>query len=113
MARILDLNAQQRSLLDVTLQDAERTVVHLDIPTEGMVNDLQTLIPEFEKIKTGDRSNVDIMYNLAASLLNCNQDYFAVKPEELPGKYRMNLVSVINFFAAYFAALEDLTKEKN
>ena len=38
--RTLDLNNIQESLLDVTLRDDARTVLHLDIPTEKLVNEL-------------------------------------------------------------------------
>lgn len=113
MPRVLDLNTAQSSLLELTLQDEKHTMLQLDIPTEALVRELEGLTPELEKIKTGDRSSVEMIYDLAARLISCNLDYVTVTGEELRTKYRMNLVSAINFFSAYFDAIQALIDEKN
>lgn len=113
MARVLDLNTVQTSIMDLTLQDEARTVVHLDFPTEGLVQELQALAPEFKKVKTGDRSAVDMIYDLAARLINCNLDYIKVTGQELRDKYRMNLYSLLAFYSAYMDFIRELGNQKN
>lgn len=113
MARVLDLNSVQGSIMDLTLQDDARTVVHLDFPSEGLVRELEGLVPELKKMETGDREAVGMIYDLAARLINCNFDYFKVTGEELRVKYRMTLYSAIAFFNAYLEFLGELNNQKN
>lgn len=114
MARVLDLNQVQGSLLDLTLPDAAQTVLHLDIPTEELVNAMEAMRPEIRKIKDGDRNAVDMLYEITARILNCNQDFIKVTKEDLiDGKYKMNLIYVVNIFSAYFSAIDELAAQKN
>lgn len=113
MARTLDLNGVQHSFMDLTLRDDAHTVVHLDIPTEGLVNELQNMGPELKKMETGDRSAVDMIYDLAARLINCNFDFFKVTGQELRTKYGMNLVVMLVFFNTYMGYITELTNQKN
>lgn len=113
MARVLDLNNVQSSIMDLTLQDDARTVLHLDMPTEALVRELEQMGPELEKIKTGDRSAIDAIYDLAARLINCNFDFITVTAEELQGKYHMSRVAALAFFNAYLGFLNELADQKN
>lgn len=113
MARVLDLNGVQSSIMDVTLQDADRTVLHLDFPTEALVRELEGLTPELDKIKKGDRNAIEMIYDLAARLLSCNLDFIKITAEELRGKYSMNLVSALAFFSAYMSFINELGNQKN
>ena len=113
MARVLDLNTIQGSIMDLTLQDDNRTVVHLDFPTEGLVRELEGMAPSLRKLETGDRSSVDMIYDLAAQLISCNLDYFQVTGQELRTTYKMNLFSAIKFFSCYLDFIKDLNNEKN
>lgn len=113
MARVLDLNCVQSSLMDLTLQDENRTVLSLDFPTEALVRELENMSPELAKIEKGDRSAVDMIYDLAARLISCNFDFVKVTAEELRGKYRMNLFSAIQFFNGYLDAINELSNSKN
>lgn len=113
MARILDLNCMQSSIMDVTLQDEARTVFHLDIPTEELVQEFEAMLPELDSLKKGDRQAVNNIFEVAAKLISCNLDFITVTAAELRGAYRMNVISALNFFSAYMDALEALTNEKN
>lgn len=113
MARILDLNNVQESLLDLTLRDDARTVVHLDVPNEALINELENLGPQLKRLETGDRKSVEMAYDLAARLVSCNFDHFKVTGEELRTTYRMGLVTVLTFFSGYMSAIDELIKEKN
>jgi hypothetical protein len=103
----------QSSILDITLQDVNRTVVHLDIPSEELVQELEALVPELDKLKKGDYAAVNETYEVAAKLINCNLDGIRVTSRDLRTTYRMNLLSAINFFSAYFDCIEALANQKN
>ena len=113
MARVLDLNSVQSSFMDLTLQDENRTVVHLDLPTEELVQDLKKMQTELDALRKGDRDAVEKIYDLAANLINCNLDFFKVTGQELRVTYRMNVLSAINFFSAYLDFIRSLENEKN
>lgn len=113
MARVLDLNEVQSSFMDLTLRDEARTVVHLDIPTEGIVAELQNMQTNLEELKKGDQAAIMAIYDLMAKLVNCNLDLFRVTGEELQKKYGMNLVVTLKFFSVYMAYIEELSNQKN
>ena len=113
MSRTLDFNEVQSSFFDITLRDPDRTVVHLDIPTEETINALENMQGELERMKTGDKAAVAAIYDLAARLINCNFDYFTVTGEELQKKYGMNMVLTLKFFSTYMSYIEELTEQKN
>lgn len=113
MARVLDFNELQSSILDITLRDEARTVVHLDLPNEALINELQNMGPEIEKMKTGTQTAVKGIYDLAARLINCNLDYFQTTGDELLRKYSMNLVLTMQFFSAYMDCIAELSNQKN
>lgn len=113
MARVLDLNCVQNSIMDLTLQDEARTVFHLDIPTEELVREFEAMIPELDDLKKGDRAAINKIFEVAAKLISINLDYIQVTAEELRSVYRMNVISALNFFSAYMDALESLANEKN
>ena len=113
MARVLDLNTVQESLLDITLRDDARTVVHLDIPSEALINEMQNMGPSLKNLEKGDKAAVEAIYDLAARLVSCNLDGFKVTGPELLHKYGMGLVTTLAFFGGYMGAIDALTKEKN
>jgi hypothetical protein len=113
MSRVLDFNKLQNSLLDITLRDDAQTVVHLDMPNEALINELQNMGPEIERMKTGTKEAVNGIYDLAARLINCNFDYFQTTGDELLRKYRMNVVLMLQFFSAYMDCITELSNQKN
>lgn len=113
MTRVLDLNTVQNSLMDLTLQDEARTVVHLEIPTERQVRELEGITSELQKMKAGDCNSVDTLFDMAAQLINCNSDYFRVTSDDLKGRYHMTLYSLVAFFSSYMDCIQGLTNQKN
>lgn len=111
MPRVLDFNELQSSILDITLRDEARTVVHLDLPNEALISELQNL--DLEEMKTGNRAAVNGIYDLAAKLINSNLDYFKTTGDELLRKYNMNLVLLLQFFSAYMDCITELSNQKN
>lgn len=111
MPRVLDFNELQSSFLDITLRDEARTVVHLDLPIETLVNELKSI--DLESMKTGSQDAVNSIYDLAARLINCNLDYFKTTGDELLRKYNMNLVLLLQFFSVYMDNITELSNRKN
>lgn len=113
MPRVLDFNELQSSILDITLKDEARTVVHLDLPNEALINELRNMDSEIENMKTGTPAAVKEIYDLAARLINCNLDYFTTTGEELLLKYGMNLVLILQFYSTYMDCITELSNSKN
>lgn len=110
---VLDLNNVQRPTLEVTLLDKERTTLRVTTPSEAVINEFEALLPELGKIQQGDRSAVDLIYDLTARILSCNRDFIKVTAEELRGKYRMDLETAIIFWAEYNRFIDDIANQKN
>lgn len=113
MTRVLDLNSVQTSIMDLTLQDEKKTVVHLDFPSEALVTELKMMQDELESLKTGDRQAIEQIFELAAKLINCNLDLITVTAQELRSVYRMTVVSALKFFSAYLDFIKAIEHEKN
>lgn len=114
MAKVLDFNTIERPVLELVMQDDERTHIRVSTPTESLVEELAQLAPQLDKVlQSKDAESVAAIYDLAARLINCNRDCIKVTPEDLRGKYRMNLESLIIFFGAYVDFINEVTNAKN
>lgn len=112
--KVLDLNGVSRSTLELTLQDEGRTLVRVSMPTEGLVQELQSVAPEMLDImRSGSKDGINEIYDLAARLISCNRDFLTITAEELRGKYNMDLESAVIFFNAYLDFLNTIISEKN
>lgn len=114
MAKVLDFNTVERPVLELVMQDADRTHIRVSTPTEGLVEELAALAPQLEKVlQAKDADSIAAIYDLAARLINCNRDCIKVTPEELRGKFRMNFESLVIFFGAYVDFINEITQAKN
>lgn len=111
--KILDLNTVQRPVMEVTLLDDARTWLRVTVPTEGVIREFEALLPELGKVQRGDRSSVDLIYELLAKILSCNRDFIQITAEELRGKYRVDLESAIIILANYNEFIEEIQGAKN
>lgn len=111
--KVLDLGSVKRPTLELTLLDDERTVLRVTTPSEGMVQELEEMQSEFSKLTTGDREAVDAIYELMARLLSFNRDFIKITAEDLRGKYRVDLESLILVASAYVDFIDTVNKEKN
>lgn len=115
MAKVLDLNSvEQRPTLELTLQDKDRTTLLVTIPTEGLVNELESMGPELTTVLAkGDKEGVDQAFDLAARLISCNRNGKTITPDELRTVYNMSFESLIVFMSAYLDFIEEITHLKN
>jgi len=112
--KVLDLNGVSRSTLELTLQDDEHTLVRVSMPTEGLMQELQSEAPEMlDVMRSGSKDGIREIYDLAARLISCNRDFLKITGDELRGKYRMDLESAVIFFSAYLDFINAIISEKN
>jgi hypothetical protein len=109
--RVLDLNTAQRPTLELTLCDKERTVLHIGMPTEADINELQAM--DFSSLESGEQADASAVYDMAARLINCNRDGVKVTGKSLRTKYGMDLELAVVFFEAYTEFINTIANEKN
>ena len=114
MPKTINFNNINRPYLRLIMQDDAQTTIDVTTPTEALVEELTAAAPELEGVlETMDANSIRAVYDLAARLISCNLMGLPVTVDDLRGKYRMNLDSLIVFFSAYVECVEELTNAKN
>lgn len=114
MAKTLDFNKLQRPHLLLVMPDKDKTKIKVSTPTEGLIEELQASLPEFEEVlKEGNAETIAAVYDLAARLISCNLSGRQVKAEDLVEKYGLNLEYLVAFFDAYIDFIGEITTAKN
>lgn len=114
MAKTLDFNKVKRPVLQLIMQDENRTEIKVSAPTQSLVEELRDLLPELERVLApGDKESAMAAYDLAARLINCNRSLVSVTGEELRNKYRMDLESLLIFYSAYTDFISEIQNAKN
>lgn len=113
MAKVLDLTTVERPTLELILNDENRTRLHLTLPTEGMIQELQEIGTRLGGATKGDQESVAVAYELTARLMSCNREGVAVSVEDLRGRYGFNLETLFIFYKAYFEFINEIKEEKN
>lgn len=112
--KMLDFNAIQQPTWAIKLKDDEQTIVNISAPTVELVDRLIAATPELqEAAKTKDGKTIRAIYELVADVMNCNDDGFIFKADELRGKYRMTLIDVFKFVAGYLDFMKEMQEAKN
>lgn len=114
MAKTLDFNVLTAPTLPLIMRDERRTEIIVSTPSEQLVEDLQAIAPELEKIlNAGDAESIKAVYTLAAKLMSCNRSGLQVTAEDLRDKYKLNLEALIVFYSVYLDFLSEITNAKN
>ena len=114
MAKILDLNALDQPVLEVTLRDENRTTFKLTTPTVRLTEKFLAAKGELSEVASSrDASKIQKLYDLTAELISCNADYITVTAEELRDKYRLTFGDLVVVFAAYLDFIKDFSNAKN
>lgn len=114
MGKVLDLNTATLPTLELTLQDEAKTCVHVTLPSEALINELQAMSSELQPILAkGDREGVEAIYDLAARLISCNLEEQTLTGKELRATYRMTLESAVVFYSAYLDFINEIIDAKN
>ncbi len=114
MAKTLDFNKINRPVLQLVMPDEHKTVIKVSTPSEALVEELQVTLPELQKVLGGgDRESVELCYDLAARLINCNRSFITVTAEDLREKYGLDLEGLIVFYNAYTDFIQEINSAKN
>ena len=112
--KVLDFNAIQQPVLELTMMDQEHTVIKVGTPSVDLLEKLEANLPEFERIaKSGNKEAVQAIYDLAAQLINCNRSFITVTGAELLDKYKLGLDYMQIFFSAYMDFVTEIYNAKN
>ena len=114
MAKTLDFNKINRPVLQLIMPNKDKTEIKVSTPSEALVEELQATLPELQKVLGGgDRESVELCYDLAARLINCNRSFIIVTAEELRTKYGLDLEGLIVFYNAYADFIQEINSAKN
>lgn len=115
MSRALDFNAIEQPTLDVTMRDADRTVLHLSVPSVEFVEKLEAMKPLIAKMKKGDNAveTVKKVFTFFAEIFSHNEDGIRVTAEDLRDVYKLNLLHLIKLYGEYMGFVEDISSAKN
>jgi len=110
----LNFNTITLPTLDLVMMDDAQTEIRVCSPTEGLVEELQAAGPKLQAIMDKkDAAGIRAVYDLAASLMSCNREGIVVTADDLRGKYRMNLESLLIFFNYYMDYIGEINCAKN
>lgn len=115
----LDFRTFNRPVLELTMVDAAETTINVTSPTQGLIAELEAMLPELEGIyAAGDKVAIDAIYDLAARLISCNKEGLQVTAADLRGKYWpaepvANMLYAVGFYSAYMDFVQEINAGKN
>lgn len=110
---MIDFSAYVKPTFAVRLRGADSPTLRLTPPPVELVDELKnvgTLLPD---AGGGDRDALAAIYAIAAALMNCNRDGIPIQPEDITGKYDLDLEDMAVFFAGYVEFINGLSERKN
>lgn len=114
MSRVLDLNSIKLPTLELIFTDADRTTIHVTVPTEGLINEMESWAKTgMAAITAGDDNSADASYDLVARLISCNREHLTITGADLRGKYSVDIWTLIAILNAYTEFISDIKNEKN
>ena len=112
--RVLDFNTARLPVLSLVMRDDAQTRIDVTTPTEGLYEELRHIAPKLTgAAKEPESLDARESFELAARLISCNQQGLRVTAEDLAGKYRFNLESLILFYGAYVRFVDEVVSIKN
>lgn len=120
MAKRFSFYREKRPTWEIELGDEARTVLHLIIPTKGLMGMVGSLMDRLNTISGEDEENeTDIqtieneIYEIAAELISRNEEQLTVTAQELGEKYDASLDYLIVFFHGYVEFINENIASKN
>lgn len=114
MAKVLDLNNIKVPVLEIVFADEARTTLHVNAPTEALVNEMETWVSGgLETLAAGDKASIEVAYDLTARLLSCNREGIDLTAADLRGKYSVDIWTLIPILNAYVEFISEIKNEKN
>lgn len=114
MAKSLNFRNFAQPTIQLTMNDAEGTLITVTAPTVELVELLQANQDEIKAaFGKGDESTLAEIWTLAARLISCNREGRQVTAEDLKGRYGISYDMLLMFFEAYGAFVNEIEHEKN
>ena len=119
MAKVLDFNKLGQPTLPLVMCDEAKTTITVTTPNEGMVEELQAILPELEGvIKSGDQASVNAIYEMVAKFISCNLEGLSVTADDLrniywPKERVLNQLYLLKFCAVYLDFIREIGDAKN
>lgn len=114
MARVLDLRTVELPELELTLLDDNFTTIHVTMPTEALINELENISSEtLRQMAAGDRSTIESAYDLTGRLISCNKEGITITAEDLRGKYHVEWLVLLVLLKDYMSFINEIKAAKN
>lgn len=114
MPKILDLNNIKLPTLELVFTDEARTTIHVTAPSEALINEMESWAKTgMGALTAGDNTSVELTYDLTARLLSCNRERIAITPEDMRGKYGIDIWMLIAILNGYTDFISEIKNEKN
>lgn len=110
----VDFNRHRPPILEVSLYDDARTVLHVTPPTVDLQEELRATAGEFHALlEGGDESQRAAVWNLVARLMSMNRNWLKITPEDLRKKYKLVEDDLVVFLEDYVSFLKGIENAKN
>ena len=119
MAKTLDFNKLSQPKLPLIMCDEAKTTITVTSPSEGLVEELQVIMPELDGIfKSGDERSIAAIYDMVAKFISCNLEDMEVTADDLRHKYWpeeriLNQLYLLKFCAVYLDFIREIGNAKN
>lgn len=110
---MIDYTQSVRPTMPVKMRDRRGTLLRVTVPPLDTVEDLAAMGDVLAAAADGTAEAVEALYDFAARVLSCNRDHIAVTPEDITGKYDLDVDDLTVFFSDYVDFLNTVTRRKN
>ena len=110
---MLDYTQTAKPTMSVKMRDNGGTVLRITLPPRDVGDDLATMGDLLAVVVDGTADAVPALYNFAARVLSCNRDHIAVTPEDITGKYDLDVDDLTVFFSDYVDFIAGISRRKN
>lgn len=110
---MIDFSAYAKPTFAVRLRGADSPTIRLTPPPVELVDELKTVGELLPDAGSGDQAALAAIYAIAAALMSCNRDGIPIQPEDIPGKYDLDLEDMAVFFSGYVEFINGLAERKN
>ena len=110
---MLDYTQTVKPTMAVKMRDKRETVLRVTLPSLDTVEELTAMGDVLAAAIDGTAEAVETLYSFAARVLSCNRDHIAVTPEDITGKYDLDVDDLTVFFSDYVDFVSSIKNRKN
>lgn len=111
---MLDYTQTAKPTMSVKMRDNGGTVLRITPPPLDVVEELTAMGDVLAAAAADGTSDaVTELYNFASRVLSCNRDHITVAPEDITGKYDLDVDDLTVFFSDYVDFITGISRRKN